>query len=86
MEKNRRKVIRKIKRFYERERKAMFFKVSNEMLNDSKSMLMFINHKKSRLDKHPTWCRNIAVQTGLDLDDFVKNRSTVRIDYTYPKP
>jgi hypothetical protein len=86
MEKNRKKVIRKIKRFYQRDRKTLFFKVTNEMLNDVKSATMFINHKKNRLDKHPAWCRDISVEIGLDRDDFAKNRSTVRIDYTYPKP
>jgi hypothetical protein len=78
-------VKNKLKRFYKRERKAIWFKVTPEFVNDIRSLTMFINHKKSRLDKHPTWCRNISVQIGLDRDDFVKNLQTVRIDYTYPK-
>jgi hypothetical protein len=84
MGKNRQKVIRKIKLFYNRGRKAVYFKVSNELLNDYTLINMTINDKIIRLDKHPTWCRNISVQIYFDKYDFVKSLSTVRIDYTYP--
>jgi hypothetical protein len=53
MEKNRKKVIRKIKRFYERERKAVFFKVTNEMLNISIGLHaddFLTNHSTVRID------------------------------------
>jgi menaquinone-dependent protoporphyrinogen IX oxidase len=84
MEKNRQKVISKIKSFYKRGPKAVYFKVSNGMLNDTNFMNMIIKDTINRLDKHPTWCRDISVQIHFDKYDFT-DLSIVRIDYTYPK-
>lgn len=85
MEKNKVKVTRKIKKFYQRERKLFWFKISNEILNDTELVRLLINDKKTRLDKNPTWCRNISFKINLSGDDLIRNLKTVLIYYTYPK-
>lgn len=85
MEKNRRKVIRKIKRFYQRDNKVKYHKMTNEMLNDTSFSTLIINSLKSKVEKKQNWIRNIKVKIGVCKDDYVKNRQTVAIFYTYPK-
>lgn len=82
MKDNRKKTLKKLSKFYERIKKAKFFKVTDEFFK-SEHMPHFIQNIK--IDKHPSWCRDMKVDTAYDGNDFIQNKITVRIDYTYPK-
>lgn len=76
------KTLKKINRFYKRERKGFkFSSYSQVQLTD----VGFINHKISEAEKNLIWMRDIKVQIGRDMDDFARNLHTLYVAYTYPK-
>jgi len=75
-------VNRKIKKFYEREKKAKFFKVTS---HDADIINSNIWYNILYLDVHPSWCRNITFKVFEDGLDFERMLKTVVINYTYPK-
>ncbi|MFA5243703.1 MAG: hypothetical protein WC380_00245 [Pedobacter sp.] len=81
------KLHKKLKKFFERERKVLYIKVSNEFLKDPASNIIIaemLNPKNK--EKLKNAIRNISkVEIGLDRDDFIKNLKTARVTYTYPK-
>lgn len=83
--KQKNRVRNKINRFYERERKAYYFKVSSEALEDIPYMSAMINQEFNYMVRHSGWCRNKSIKIGEDYNDFALGLKTVRIDYTYPK-
>lgn len=86
MRKSEIKLRKKLKKFYWREIRYTYFKVSNEFLSYIKdeSELAFMLNPISQ-EKRKGNAKDVIVKLGYDSDDFIMNRKTVRIEYTFPK-
>lgn len=86
MKKSEIKLRKKLNKFYERGIRCSWFKVSNQFLSDIKdeSELAFMFNPMSK-EKRKGKAKDIKVKLGYDSDDFIRDRKTVRITYTYPK-
>lgn len=87
MRKSQIKLHKKLKKFFERERKVLYIKISNEFLKDPASNMIIaemLNPKNK--EKFKGAIRNVSkVEIGLEWDDFIKNLKTACVTYTYPK-
>lgn len=74
----------KIIKFYERVNKALFIKLSSELVNNCEAEIVSTIINNSIKDER-SWIKNVRAEIGLHGDDFIKNLVTCVIKYTYPK-
>jgi hypothetical protein len=79
------KTKEKISKFYERKRMVISAKISNHALKE----LPFVEHFTKRLInkniKHQNWAKDKVISFRTDRDDFMKNYTTICVEYNYPK-
>jgi len=86
MVKVRRKVIKRIRKFYEREKRGVQFKINRGILTQDIGLVQIvIKDAMKTMVKNPSWVRNTFVEMGESGHDFMNNTKTIHITYLYPK-
>ena len=82
--KNFKKVLRRLKKFYERENRGEYLKVSQSVFKSKELLKNILDAYKLKAKR--SWIKGlIRVDIAEDGDDFVKDLITIRFSYSYPK-
>jgi hypothetical protein len=81
------KLRKKLKKFYEREKKVSFTKISKDFVDNIVAISQISRQLDPRtFEKHPGAVKDISkVEFGEDGNDFVNDMLSARLTYTYPK-
>jgi len=82
--KNFKKVLRRLKKFYQRENRGEYLKVSQSVFKSKELLKNILDGYKLKAKR--SWIKGlIRVDIAEDGDDFVKDLITIRFSYSYPK-
>ena len=82
--KNFKKVLRRLKKFYQRENRGEYLKVSQSVFKNTELLKNILDLYELKAKR--SWIKGlIRVDIAEDGDDFVKDLITIRFSYSYPK-